>query len=261
MEHLRYIARANGVGQHMLADETAMALRTLARDPAELLVAARRITERHPLAGCVWWVCAHAVTAAEPSEAMRRCVAALGDDTTADSVAAHLDDDSTVVVCGWGDLASEVAAQRGDLRWLVVDPGDDAAALHQKMRHLDVDAELVVASSLAPAVLAADVVLLEPLMASPSVLVTESVALAVASTAYCAGVSTLACVGVGRVLPEATISEVLSRIEASSAFWELPVATVPLALCSTVLRSAGVVATPLVADAPPTPELLRRSPM
>ncbi len=58
IERLRYVARASGGDQRMLVRETAGALRGLGFDPAGLVVACRRIVERHPNSGPMWWLCA-----------------------------------------------------------------------------------------------------------------------------------------------------------------------------------------------------------
>ena len=57
IEHLRYVARAQGADSASLVEETAMALGSLRFDPAGLVVACRRIVERHPFNGPLWWLC------------------------------------------------------------------------------------------------------------------------------------------------------------------------------------------------------------
>src|SRR4051812_49640827 len=66
IERLRYVARSSGGDQRMLVRETAGALRGLGFDPAGLVVARRRIVERHPNSGPLWWVWASGVAAAHP---------------------------------------------------------------------------------------------------------------------------------------------------------------------------------------------------
>ena len=51
IERLRYVARARGADAESLVRETAGALRGLGLDPSGLVVACRRIVERHPTSG------------------------------------------------------------------------------------------------------------------------------------------------------------------------------------------------------------------
>ena len=100
IERLRYVARASGGDQRMLVRETAGALRGLGFDPAGLVVACRRIVERHPTSGPMWWLCASVLAAADPY----RCAASLADDLEADPtpdvLVEALPDDATVCVVG-----------------------------------------------------------------------------------------------------------------------------------------------------------------
>ena len=72
MERLRHIARSGGGDPRVLVRETASALRGLGKDPAGLLVACRRLIEKHPTSGPLWWLAAHVVTAAEPFAVAKR---------------------------------------------------------------------------------------------------------------------------------------------------------------------------------------------
>lgn len=67
MERLRHLARAGGGDPVAVVREAASALRGLGDDPAGLVVACRRLVEKHPTCGPLWWLCAHVVTAAEPA--------------------------------------------------------------------------------------------------------------------------------------------------------------------------------------------------
>ena len=71
IERLRYLARSSGADQRVLVGETASALRALRMDPAGLVVSCRRIVERHPTSGPLWWLCAHMLTSPDPSQAAR----------------------------------------------------------------------------------------------------------------------------------------------------------------------------------------------
>ena len=87
IERLRYIARSSGADQRVLVAETASALRNLGPDPAGLVVSCRRIVERHPTSGPLWWLCAHLLTSPEPMRTARELAAALDNDPTPDLLA------------------------------------------------------------------------------------------------------------------------------------------------------------------------------
>src|SRR6266480_2478791 len=110
IERLRMVARAAGEGPALLAQEAAGALAAFAGDPAGLVTACRRLVDRQPTSGPIWWLSAR-VRAAEE----------LSDDDTPSVLAAHLPDDATVCVIGRPELAEEALIRRGDLPVLVVD--------------------------------------------------------------------------------------------------------------------------------------------
>jgi hypothetical protein len=57
IEWLRAVARSGAVPHDELAGEAASALAALGDDPAGLLLSARRLIDRHPTAGVLWWTC------------------------------------------------------------------------------------------------------------------------------------------------------------------------------------------------------------
>ncbi|MBA3289003.1 MAG: hypothetical protein H0U21_13480, partial [Acidimicrobiia bacterium] len=77
IERLRFVARAQGADAESLVRETAGALRGLGLDPAGLVVACRRIVERHPSCGVLWWLCARMLTSGDAHGASRDAVAAI----------------------------------------------------------------------------------------------------------------------------------------------------------------------------------------
>ena len=70
IEHLRYVARAQGADPASLVEETAHALASLRMDPSGIVVACRRIVQRHPFMGALWWLCANVSTSSEPFDAV-----------------------------------------------------------------------------------------------------------------------------------------------------------------------------------------------
>lgn len=216
IERLRYIARSYGGDPRTLVVETAAALRALGADPAGLVVACRRIVERHPTSGPLWWLCAHMLTDTDPFTVARRLASQISDDPTADQLADALPLDATVCVVGWSDLISEALLRREDLSVLAVGV-DDSADL------------------LTGAVLAADVVLVEALASSPTEMLAVPGARAAASVAYCSEVPVWVVVGVGRALPEVGFQSLVDRIPNDGV-----ADVVPLALCSHFAMPSGV---------------------
>ena len=101
IERLRYVARASGAPQAVLVRETAAALGSLAFDPAGLVTACRRVLDRHPACGSLWWLAAHVLTTVgDPDEEGWRCADELEDDPTADELAHALPHDARVVRAG-----------------------------------------------------------------------------------------------------------------------------------------------------------------
>lgn len=251
----------------MLVRETAGALRGLGFDPAGLVVACRRIVERHPNSGPLWWLCASVLAAPDPY----RCAAALADDLevdpTADVLVEALPDDATVCVIGWPDLIGEALLRRGDSTVLAIDTDDDgmgSTAFVRRLQRADVDAEIIPAAGLAAAVLASDLVVIEALAATETDLLATTGSRALASVGYCAEVPVWAVVGRGRRLPTALFEAMGQRPTDLREPWEAAAEGVPLALTHWVVGPLGVVATPEASLAPECPmsyELLRSSAM
>lgn len=208
IERLRYIARSDGADPRSLVVETAGALRALGGDPASLVVACRRIVERHPTSGPLWWLCAHMLTDTDPYSVARRLSKAISDDTTADQLSDALPIDATVCVIGWADLIRDALLNREDIGVLVADSDESADVL-------------------TAAVLAADFVLIEALAASPTEMLAAPGARAAAAVAYCSEVPVWAVIGVGRRLPELGFRSLADRIPAAGV-----ADVVPLAMCT-----------------------------
>src|SRR5688572_18563757 len=70
IERLRYVARIGSDRPDLVAREAAGALLSCAGRPAELVVACRRLLDRQPAAGPLWWIVSRALTAPEPAAAI-----------------------------------------------------------------------------------------------------------------------------------------------------------------------------------------------
>jgi hypothetical protein len=259
IERLRYVARARGADAESLVRETAGALRGLGLDPSGLVVACRRIVERHPTSGPLWWLCARMLTSAEPLAAAREAVDEIEADGTADELTDAIPDGATVVTIGWPDLIGMAVARRGDIRVLAVDAAHEGSSFVQRLERVDVDSELVPTEAAAVAIAAADLVLLEAAaLDGTHVLAPTGSALLAAAAGLTA--SPVWCVaGCGRRLPSPMIDAIIDRVAQRAIDpWSREVEALPAALVSYVVGPTG--RQPLAdlrAECEMAPELLR----
>lgn len=129
IERLRAVARAREVDQSLLASEATSVLGAFAGDPLGLVTACRRLLERHPSAGALWWSFARLLDAADvraESHAVRRDLEGV---PAATSLNLDLPDGVVVAilpdVAGGSELGEDLCGWRDDLV-LAHDPG----ALH-----------------------------------------------------------------------------------------------------------------------------------
>jgi hypothetical protein len=129
IERLRYVARATGAPEAEVVREAAAALAGFADDPVSLVTACRRLIDRHPANGPVWWLCARTLLAADPGDEAWRCFDELHADATLDELTHALPADARVVVVVDDDRLDGVLARRGDLDVaLFEEPTSDLAA-------------------------------------------------------------------------------------------------------------------------------------
>lgn len=87
IERLRWVAGARWAPAGELAAEAAWALTELAEEePVAVVPACRRLLDRHPGCGPMWWVAACVLTAGDPVEAAAECAEQLLEDPTEDLV-------------------------------------------------------------------------------------------------------------------------------------------------------------------------------
>ena len=249
----------------MLVRETAGALRGLRMEPAGLVVACRRIVERHPTSGPLWWLCASILTSADPFTTANQLASEVECDVTPDHLYELLPDDATVCVVGWPDLVGDAVMRRGDVRVLAVDADDEGASFVRRLQRADVDADIVPVSGLAAAVLSADIVVVEALATGAGEALVLPPSRAIASIGYCSEVPTWLVAGRGRRLPEGMFTSMLTRVADVRAPWETEAEAVPLGLFAAVVGPDGLVTLPdgaadvLAAECPMAYELLRSS--
>jgi hypothetical protein len=262
IERLRYVARTSGGDQRLLVRETASAIAALRADPAGLVVSCRRIVERHPTSGPMWWLCANLVTAVDPARAVWELVEQLDDDATADHLVAALAEDAQVSVIDWPDFVGEALVRRGDVAPWIVDVSGEGAALARRLsRAGDVDVDEVGVALTATAVEHCDVVLVEALAVGDTGALCALGSHAMAAVGYCAEKPVWLVAGRGRRLPDQLWAAMLTRAEPPD---HRGVEVVPLAMISHVVDHRGVheiAAADLTPECPPAPELLRTSPI
>ncbi len=263
IEHLRYVARARGTDASSLVREAAMALGSLRADHANLVIACRRIVERHPEVGPLWWMCARLLMADDPSSLAWELADHIDDDVSPRTIGAAFADGATVLTIGWPEVGGSALMRRGDVRVLCADSRHEASGFVQRLERLDIDCEPIPTESLARAAAIADVVLLEAVAACPLRVLAPVGSHVVAAVAHSVGTPVWLVTGIGRRLPREYVDEIGDRVVARGAAWDLDVDDLPIELVTHVASADGVVddvATALRPDGPCAPELLRSSP-
>lgn len=251
IERLRHVARAEGAGASLLVREAAGALAGFGADPPGMVTACRRLVERHPAVGPMWWLAAKVLAAGEPVAAAWRAADELDGDPTPAALAKELPDDATVVVIGWPELAADALRRRADLEVLVIDAAGEGSGLARRLRGAGVDAIDVPDAGLGPAVAESDLVLLEAGAIGHDGLVAAAGSRAAAAVAQHAGTPVWVVAGVGRALPDGLWGALLDRLGADeSEPWDRIDEVVPLALVDEVIGSRQ-------ATCPVAPELLK----
>jgi hypothetical protein len=259
IEQLRYVARSRGADASAMVRETASAVRGLRLDPAGLVVACRRIVERHPASGPLWWLCARLLVSGDPFVEARALADEFDADPTPDVLAGALPDGATVITVGFPEQSWRPLSRRGDLCVFVVDAGHRASAFAQRLERADVACEVVPMERTAINVPGADLVLLEAEAVGTDWAVAPIGSAVVGAVAHAAGVPVWLVAGRGRRLPEPMIDAMISRLGA----WEdhEPLA---LGLVTDVVGPDGRVArspAAVAAECSMVAELLRQSPM
>jgi hypothetical protein len=264
IERLRYVARARGADAEALVVETASALRGLGLDPSGLVVACRRIVERHPTCGPLWWLCARLLTAPDPGRAIRATVEEIANDPTAGRLADAFGEGATVATVGWPVLAADALACRGDLRVLAVDADNLTSSFVQRLERLDVECELVPTHAAAIAAAAADVVLVEAEATAAERAVVPVGSTVLAATASLAGTPVWLVAGRGRRLPGPVIDVIVERSTPSRDPFAAAVEAITTSVVTHVAGPDGVTVMSLDAlraECELAPELLRHSPI
>lgn len=122
IERLRFVARAQGVDDQLLAIEATAALMTFADQPAALVAACRRVLARQTCCGPLWWACARLLTAEDIWVTAQETISMLEDDPTEAALSYALGEYET----GYDGDGSRVEVLRaralGDTMALLVEP-------------------------------------------------------------------------------------------------------------------------------------------
>lgn len=266
IERLRYVARSSGADHRLLVRETASALRGLGAEPHELVVSARRIVQRHPTSGPLWWLCARLLTAPDPLRTAQSLADEIEADRTPAVVARELPDGAVVCTVGWPDLTAEGLCRRGDVVVLSVDGDGSSGGLVRQLERSGVEVADVPTAALATAAASAEIVLIEAAATGGGEALCPVGSRALAAAAYCAEVPVWLVAGIGRRLPEPFWQRVAQRVGETGEPWTQDHELVPVATVSHVVGPSGVFElTAANADAllapecPAAPELLANS--
>jgi hypothetical protein len=119
-ERLRALARYSGDDTELVL-EAADCLADFGADP-QLLTVCRRLLAHHPASGQLWWLCAHVVAAANPTQAANDAARSLSADRTAGRLASSLPfpHDEPIAVLGWPEVSGAALSERPDLDVAVI---------------------------------------------------------------------------------------------------------------------------------------------
>ena len=267
IEHLRYVARATGADPVSLVNETAQALRGLRSEPAGLVLAARRIVERHPTCAPLWWLCASVLAAADPFEKVRELSAQIDADETTNHLVDALPADATVCIVGWNPTALEALARRGDCRAIIVDSFGTGDAAVNALERLDIDVQGVTLEHAAIGVQMSDVVIIDALGCGGTEVLSVGGSHAVAALAYCENKSAWTVTRRGTRLPIELWTAMKLANRDADAPWRSDVDVIPRQLLGRFIGPMGIsdidmnTAQNIVGECPASTEMLVRSAM
>jgi len=216
IERLRWIARDRDEAPTTLALEAAWAISDLVADaPAAVVTACRRLVESHVTVGPLWWVAATVLAAADPDRAAKRVAAELVSDPTAELLAAGLGDrlggDATVAVGCPAETVVEAFSHRPVAMVRVVGLSPALRGQVRRFATTAAKAEGFAFDEAEQAVEGAAAVLVEALAAGSRGVLVAAAAAPLAEAAQGASVPLWGVAGVGRVLPDQLLEEVLRR--------------------------------------------------
>jgi hypothetical protein len=275
IEHLRFVARARGVDATALVEECLAALEYLCRQqngPSnDVVVACRRLVERHRAIAPLWWACSHVLVAHDTRGAARAAVDRLRLDETSSRLSTAFPSDATVVAVGPADTIADAVERRDDVAVRVVDGGHGAGAVVRRLERSGIRCDPVDVESIAPAVKTADVVLVEAIAVAPGRVLAEPGSHVVAAFAASVGTPVWLVVPTGRRLHRAHVDRIGTAlggdrgvVGTESTVRPAEFDDLPVDLIARTVDARGTHDDPhigLAPDCPYAPELLTTSPL
>lgn len=241
IERLRFVARATDAPVDDVVREAAASLAGFAQDPVSLVTACRRLIDRHPANGAIWWLCARTLVAADPGDEAWRCHSEFHADPTLDELSHLLPAGAAVAVVGWPDRLAAAFSPRGDVQVRVIDVDGNGPGFVRMLERLDVEAVDIAVSGIGPAVAGADLLVLEASAIGPTAALVEPGGWAAAAVARAGEVPVWLVGGCGRVVPAGLWPALESRLGgAATAPWDRGVDPLPLTLVDQVAGAAGL---------------------
>jgi len=244
IERLRWVARSPEGDDSLVAAEAADALASFADDPAGLVIASRRLIERRPAAGPLWWLASRVLCALDPGFEAMDAAADLEGDRTAVALAGDLPG-GTVAIVGWPDQASSALRMRARMggevpvtpdRVVVVPTGRDSWGCVDWLQGHAVDARLLRDGEVVTAGRRCVLALLEASAVGPDSFVATTGSAELAAAAREAKRPVWLVAGVGRILPAPLYDALVKRIAGDDR-----VEVVPLKVVDEIVGPAGPV--------------------
>jgi hypothetical protein len=267
IEHLRYVARATGADPVSLVNETAQALRGLRSEPAGLVLAARRIVERHPTCAPLWWLCASVLASADPFEKARELSDLMDADKTTNHLVDALPADGTVCIVGWSPTVLEALARRGDCRAIIVDSFGTGDAAVNALERLDIEVQGVTLEHAALGVQMSDVVIIDALGCGGTEVLSVGGSHAVVALAYCNNLPAWTVTRLGTRLPIELWNAMKLANRDPDTPWRTGVDVIPRQLLGRIIGPTGIsdidinTVQSFVGECPASTEMLVRSAM
>jgi hypothetical protein len=260
IERLRWIARTDDEPAASLASEAAWTLADLAdEEPTALLTACRRLLDRHPSVGPLWWVCACLLGSPDdPLAAGHRASAELCSDPTPAALAKQLRRSFTsgdvIALTSPLELCRPAVETSGRYGVRVVGSRSELSRVVRKLAAAGGDVTAWSSGEEDEALEGASVLIVEVLAAGGGCAILTREASAALEAAERRRVDSWAVIGVGRALPEPLLSAAAERSGDS-------VEAVDLETFSSAVGPEGpgnAVAVAAACSCPPGTELLRR---
>lgn len=251
-----------------------MALGSLRADHRNLVVACRRIVERHPAVGPLWWMGARLLVDDDPAELAWALADEIDSDRAERAIASALRDEATVVTIGWPEVAGAALMRRADVHVLCADANHAASSFMQRLERVDVACDPVPGEWLAEATESADLVMIDALAVSERRAIVPLGSRVLAAVAAATDTPVWLATGIGRRLPAEYVDEIATRalpgaddgdeFESGLGYSDVTVEEIPLDAITHVAGHGGVVEMgpgALRSETPFAPELLRTSAM